>query len=277
LLADRKYLGLEDCEQVVRQLFPTEPKDLVQPECFDIFITGLGVEGIISSREARSISRPGVSIKEFEGGVHWDGHRCIASSRYDPSVLVMFNLPKQAHCSTTTLSAHLLTNTQTELYFYLRILAEAATYDQKFWKGYFLPNARSKLGSFHEAYLLQKQGLPTPPHLADYKRPWTYRETRLLTRGHLICTLLDVFDKGELTDFDIIRAIRGSFIHIPSQGYWDVEDLSTFLYHRVIDSGLPISHIPDILILHPEHDAACARVGRRVRISKALEEQANVF
>ncbi|KAF2028856.1 hypothetical protein EK21DRAFT_113548 [Setomelanomma holmii] len=217
-LAARKHLGAEDLEVILAQLFPLESSDILQSEHYDIFVTGLGVGSIITSGEAKKLVGLGVSHVEFEKGARWTGASSNPSSglyRHDPSNLAIFEIPKLSHCDTTL----------SDLYSHPRTLIEAAVYDQKFWKGYFFPNAQTKLCSFYEANQLQSQGLPIPPSLTDYKRPWTYREIRLLQRGYLIC-----------------------------QGYWDVEELSTYLFHRVTDSGLSISNMPEILALHPEHD-----------------------
>jgi hypothetical protein len=127
------------------------------------------------------------------------------------------------------------------------------------------------LSSYYEANQLQSKGLSAPPNLTDYKRPWTYREVRLLPRGHLICTFLKSLDDGELTDFDIIRAIRGSYVGIPGQGYWDAEELSSYLYHRIAGSGLAVSKVPKIIALHPEHDKDSANVRLRATISRELQ------
>jgi hypothetical protein len=260
LMSARKHLGVEDCAQIVDQLFPSAPKDLLKPEYFHIFITGLGIEGIITASEANSLSRLAVSPEELSDSARWNGqHRRNISSRHDVSVVAIFDVPNTPG---------------TDMSFHLRVLIEAAAYDQTFWKGYFLPNARSKLHSFHEASIAR-----TPVHarLASYVRPWTYRETRQLARGALAASLLTSFNKGEITDFGLIRTIRSSLIHIPGQPYWDPSDLSTYLYHRINDSGLPVSRVPEILALHPEHDAAFANPVRRALVTCKLEEEMREF
>jgi hypothetical protein len=277
-LANRKHLGAEDCELVVEQLFPTKASDILKPEHFTIFLTGLSLEGIISTSEANSLSRLHVSVQEFEAGARWnttshERHRTQQGHGHNLSTLSMFDIPSDGFHSTATFPA----NARADLHHYLCILIEAAAYDQKFWKGFFFSNARSKLSSFYEAYTCGQQCLLTPPHLTAYKRTWTHRETRLLQRGHLILTLLQSFESNTLTDFGILRAIRGTFIHLPGQGYWDPDDLATFLYHRVTESGLSISMIPDIVALHPEHDTAFSNPRLAARISGQLEEQAEAF
>jgi hypothetical protein len=124
---------------------------------------------------------------------------------------------------------------------------------------------------------MKKEGKILPPHLTDYKRNWTYHEGRMLARGHLVYTLLSSFEKGELTDFGIVRAVRGTFAHLPGQAYWDVEELSTFLYHRVVDSGLSFTTIPEILALHPDNDTSFANVLLRAQVLRELAERAEMF
>jgi hypothetical protein len=277
-LADRKQLGTEDCELVVEQLFPTKARDILDPKHFTIFVTGLALEGIITTSEANSLSRLHISVEEFEAGARWnttshERHKAQHGHDHNLSTLSMFDIPSDGYRSVATYPAA----PRADIYRHLRILIEAAVYDQKFWKGFFFPNARSKLQSFYDAYQLGQQGLLTPPSLTPYKRTWTHRETRLLQRGQLILTLLQSFESDTLTDFGIIRAIRGTFISLPAQGYWDPEDLATFLYHRVCDSGLAIHLIPQIIALHPEHDTAFSNARLAARITAALEEQAETF
>tara|TARA_R110002003_G_scaffold283_1_gene18255 strand:- start:20100 stop:21914 length:1815 start_codon:yes stop_codon:yes gene_type:complete len=276
-LVARKHLGMEDYEVIVKQLFPGELKDLLKPEHYEIFATGLATESIITSGEAKSLVALGVSRDEFEQGERWTGasfHRHNGQYRHKASALINFDIPKQAHRNATPNCAR---RSQINLYPYLRVLAEAAVYNQKYWKGYFFANARSMLSSYYEANQLQSKGLSTPPSLTDYKRPWTYREVRLLRRGHLICTLLRSLDNGKLTDFGIIRAIRGSYVGIPGQGYWDAEELSSYLYHRIAGSGLAVSKVPEIIALHPEHDKDFANVRLRATITRELQESAVLF
>jgi hypothetical protein len=279
-LADRKHLGPEDHEQIITQLFPMDAKDMLKPEHFNIYMTGLGTEGIITAYEATCIIKMAVSVEEFEAGARWTGtsrNHTQHQGRQNRPAMTTFDIPKQAYCSSAPFSAHPMICAQPELHHYLRVLVEAAVYNQTHWKGYLFTNPRSMLTSFYEAYALGQQGLLTPPQLTDYKRAWTYRETRLLQRGHLLCTLLRSFDAGTLTDFGIIRAVRGTFVQLPGQGYWDPEHLSTYLYHRVVDSGLSISQVPEILALHPEHDADFASKQLATCVRTELEEQAELF
>jgi hypothetical protein len=268
----RKQLGAEDCEQIVEQLFPDKVRYILEPEHFEIYLTGLAMEGILTATEAKSIARLGVSLEEFEAGAHWSGGPNKGKHGHDLSTLAIFDIPKDNQRGLATSST-----ARTDLNHHLRILIEAAVYDQKFWKGYFFPNARSKLQSFYAAHMIQQQGLPTPSNLADYKRAWTYRDSRLLQRGHLICTLLQSFEANKLSDFGIVRAVRGTFVHLPGQGYWDAEELTTFLYHRITNSGLPLSQIPDIIALHPDHDSAFANARLAASVEKDLQDQAEAF
>jgi hypothetical protein len=278
-LVERKQLGAEDCELIVEQLFPTKSREILDPEHFDIFMNGLGLEGIITASEAKRITRLAVSVEESEAGARWTTtlqHRHAAQHTHNLSTLAIFDIPNDGYRSGVSSSTY-PPAPRADLAHYLRILVEAAVYDQAFWKGYFFSNARSKLQSFYEAHRIQQQGLLTPPALTPYKRSWNYRETRLLQRGHILCTLLSSFEFNTLTDFGLIRAIRGTFIPLPGQGYWDPNDLSTFLYHRVVSSGLAISSIPDIVALHPEHDSAFGNASLAAGIVRKLESQAEAF
>lgn len=242
----------------------------MKPEHFGIFVTGLALEGIITTLEAESLSALQPSVEEHEAGALWTGKQSKSPGGHDLSTLAIFDIPKQ--------SAHPSTTKRVDLYPYLRTLVEAAAYDQKFWKGYFFANARSKLESFYQASLAQQQQhMPIPPNLSDYTRPWTYSERRLLERGHLICTLLESFDNGSLTDFGIIRAVRASLVSMPGQGYWDAQELSTFLYHRVMHSGLDLGLIPQILVLRHDYDVAFQKVASRLHLIKDLDDQMALF
>ena len=279
LLTDRKQLGQEDFEHIGDQLFPGDVDHILKPEHFEIFVAGLGLEGIITVAEAKRIANLQPSVQEFEAGARWTGKQGDSQQRagHNISTLAIFAIPKEVKRSAATHYAHPLPSKKTDLYHYLRILVEAATYDQKFWKGYFFADARSTLASFSQASVAQQQSQPIPPTLSDYTRPWTYRERRLLERGHIICRLLAAFDAGTLTDFGIIRAVRSTFIRLPGQAYWDADELSTYLYHRVVDSGLELSMIPQILALHHDYDAAAETAGSRVHMLGELEQQMKLF
>ena len=108
-------------------------------------------------------------------------------------------------------------------------------------------------------------------------RTRTYRETRLPARSHLVAALLTAWDNGEMADFGLIRIIRGTYVPLYGQAYFPLEVLSSLLYHRVPDSGLPSSRIPEILPLHPEHDAAFADPSSRGEVMKGLDEKAKEF
>ncbi|KAH3951372.1 hypothetical protein HBH53_063410 [Parastagonospora nodorum] len=246
LLADRKQLGQEDFEHIGDQLFPGDADHILKPEHFEIFVIGLGLEGIITVAEAKRIADLQPSIQEYEAGARWTGKQSESQQQkgHNISTLAIFDIPKEVKRSAATYSAHPLTSKKTDL-----------------------------VKSFFQASLAQQQGLPITPNLSDYTRPWTYRERRLLERGQIICSLLDSFDNGTLTDFGIIRAVRSSFIRLPGQGYWDAEELSTYLYHRVVDSGLKLSMIPDILALHHDYDTAAQKGGSRMQFKEEEEQR----
>jgi hypothetical protein len=268
----RKHLGQDDSEQLLAQLFPAHRADTLKPESLGIFLTGLKIEGIITPGEAKYLADLGVTLEEFEAGARWTGPSPKPRLRRDPSSLAIFDIPQQlAHHAFPAHPTHQQPS-RIDLYPHLRTLAEAAVYSQSFYKGYFFANPRSKLTDFHRANISSPS-----PHLADYVRPWTYRETRLLARSHLITTLLTAWDNGEISDFGLIRIIRGTYVPLPGQAYFPLEDMSSFLYHRVPGSGLAISCIPEILALHPEHDAAFANPQSRGEVMKGLDDQAKEF
>jgi hypothetical protein len=74
-----------------------------------------------------------------------------------------------------------------------------------------------------------------------------------------------------------MRAVRGTYIHIPMHSFWPVDELQSFLYARVADSGLPVLKIPEILSLHPENDGAFADPHMRTAVMRALVARANEF
>ena len=277
-LVKRRLMKSEDHEAIVTQLFPAERHHILKPEHFEIFVAGFGEEGILTRSQAKSIARLGVTVEEFDNGArftipakHTRGHS------HNPATLVIFDIPKQASRGIASFSPHPSTTQTRDLHHYLRILVEAAVYGQKFWKGYFFASARSKLNGFYQAYKISQEGWLLPANLTDYKRQWTHRETRLLERGQLICNLLKKYEAGELTDFGIVRVVRATYVQIPAQPFFNIEDLESFLYHRITDSGLSVSKIPEILTLHPENDALFANPRLRDYITDGLKERASQY
>ncbi|KAI4942921.1 hypothetical protein J4E86_009868 [Alternaria arbusti] len=278
-LVERRLMNSEDHEMIVAQLFPEERGHILKPEHFEIFMTGLGEEGILTKAQAKSIATVAVSKEEFDKGIHYvEAASSKHTHRRNPTAAAIFDIPQQASRSTASFSSRPANGqNQHELYYFLRILVEAAVYGQKFWKGYFFPNAWNKLKNFYDAHKLSQEGWLLPPHLTEYKRDWTHREVRLLQRGQLICDLLKHYEAGEVTDFGIIRATRATFVGIPAQPSWCPEDLESFLYHRIADSGLPITKIPEILVLHPEHDMVFSNHRLRQNVINGLRERADQF
>ncbi|KAG9193629.1 hypothetical protein G6011_03664 [Alternaria panax] len=278
-LVERRLMNSEDHEMIVAQLFPEDRRHILKAEHFEIFMNGLGEEGILTKVQAKSIATVAVSLEEFEQGVHYiEGSVQKCGHRRNPTAATIIDIPHQASRGISSFpSCQTSGQSQDELYYYLRILVEAAVYDQKFWKGYFFPNARNRLNDFYEAYKITLDGWLLPPNLTDYKREWTHREIRLLHRGQLICDLLKQYEANEVTDFGIIRAIRATFVGIPAQPCWCPEDLESFLYHRINESGLAVSNIPNILVLHPEHDMTFANSSLRRHVTNELRGRAEQF
>jgi hypothetical protein len=279
-LVNRRLMSNEDHERIVTQLFPEERRVILNPQHFEIFVTGLGEEGILTKGQARTIAKLAVTVEEFDKGAHYTGPSIKNAHAHhrEPSMVAMFDIPQRASQTNASFSSRPTKHhDQNELYIYLLILVEAAVYDQKFWNGYFFPNARSKLTSFYDAYKLSQEGCLLPPNLTAYKRDWTTQEVRLLQRGHLIVDLLTKYDSNEITDFGIIRAIRGTYVSLSAQPFLNLENLETFLYHRITDSGLSISKIPDILILHPENDTVVASFRLGQHVLAGLRDRASVF
>jgi hypothetical protein len=278
-LVERRLMNSEDHEMIVVQLFPEDRRHILKPEHFEIFMNGLGEEGILTKAQAKSIATVAVSCEEFEQGVHYvQDSRNKHAHRRNTTAAAIFDIPRQASRGITSFPSRQANGeSQHELYYYLRILVEAAVYDQKFWKGYFFPNARSRFNNFFEAYKITQENWLLPPNLTDYKREWTHREIRLLYHGQLICNLLKQYEAGEITDFGIVRAVRATFVGIPAQPSWCPDDLESFLYHRINESGLAISKIPEILALHPEHDTTFANYRLRQHVINGLRERAEQF
>jgi hypothetical protein len=275
-LVERRLMNGEDHEMIVAQLFPENRKHILKPQHFEIFMAGLGEEGILTKAEAKSIANVAVTYDEFDRGIHYVGNSVNKyAHRRNPTEAAIFDIPRQASRGVASFSPR--PANQHELYHYLRILVEAAVYEQKFWKGYFFLDARHKLNSFWEAHKISQEGWLLPPNLTEYKRDWTHREVRLLQRGQLICDLLKQHEANEVTDFGIIRSIRATYVGIPAQPSWCAEDLESFLYHRVTDSGLAVSRIAEILVLHPEHDVASSNKLLLQHIVSGLRERAELF
>ncbi|KAL1799429.1 hypothetical protein ACET3X_003466 [Alternaria dauci] len=278
-LVERRLMNSDDHEMIVAQLFPEDCRHILKPEHFEIFMNGLGEEGILTKAQAKSIATVAVSLEEFEQGAYYvQDWRKQHGHRRNPTTAVIFDIPRQASRGVLSFPSHQTNSlSQHELYYYLRILVEAAVYDQKFWKGYFFPNARGRFNDFYEAHKITQENCLLPPSLTDYKRDWTHREVRLLHRGRLICDLLKQYEAGEVTDFGIVRAIRATFVGIPAQPSWCPEDLESFLYHRINESGLAVSKIPEILALHPEHDTTFANYRLRQHVINGLRDRAEQF
>jgi len=277
-LVERRLLNFEDHELILAQLFPQERPHILKPEHFEIYMDSLGEEGIFTKAQAKGIADIGVTTEEFDKGAYYT---LPSGSKYkdrNANAISIFDIPRPAIRTISSNSTRpAKPQTQKNLYPYLRILVEAAAYNQNFWKGYYFPNARSKLNDFYQAYKLTQEGWLLPPNLTEYKRSWSYRETRLLQRGQYICELLAQYEADQLIDFGIVRAIRATYVGIPAQPSWCAEDLESFLYHRVTDSGLVVSKIPEILLLHPENDAVVANPPLRQRVIEALEARMRLF
>ncbi|RMZ70436.1 hypothetical protein GMOD_00000526 [Pyrenophora seminiperda CCB06] len=277
-LVERRLLSPEDHEFIAAQLFPQNRDEILKPEHFAIYMEALGEEGIFTKAQAKTITNLGVTIEEYEKGDYYTGP---TSSRYEsrsPDAVRIFDIPNPADLTTLTVNSnHMRQEVGESLYPYLRTLVEAAVYKQKFWNGYFFPNAASKLRDFHQAYNLTEQGWLLPPHLTSYKRFWTYREARLLQRGIYICNLTNKYENGTLVDFGILRAMRAAFVSIPGQPGWCVEDLESFIYHRIVDSGLDVIKIPHMMMLHPDHDKLHSDPEEKARVKEALECKAQAF
>lgn len=278
-LVERRLMNVEDHEMIVTQLFPEERSHILKPEHFEIFMSGLGEEGILTKAQAKSIASAIVTTEEFDRGARYTGTSVDKHAHLrSPTAVSMFDIPKLAGrrvASSSTFPQG--SGSRHDLHYYLRILIEAAVYEQKFWKGYFFPNARDKLNSFYQAHQLSQEGLLLPPNLTDYSRDWTHREVRLLQRGQLVCQLMKQYEANELTDFGIVRAVRATYVGIPAQPSWCAEDLESFLYHRISGSGLAVANVTEILSLHPENDISFANRILRKHIMHELQERAEQF
>ncbi len=274
-LAYRRHVHADDYEIILTQLFPKERVHILKPEEFKIFLVGLAEEGILTRGQARIIARLKVDTEEFDQGAYFAGlpqHPQQHSG--NPRDLVLFHVPNEL---TRSISFPPVRSNIKGLFHHLNLLAEAAVYNQKYWKGYYFPNAQSTLSNFYEAYMIDQDDWLLPPYLTQYKRTWSYRETRVLLRAQLICDLLKRYESGDITDFGIIRIIRATYVRIPAQPYFSLEELQSFLYHRITDSGLPVSKIPDILALHPENDVPFSDPRLRTQVLKTLKDNAQHF
>ncbi|KAI0574607.1 hypothetical protein A1F97_04527 [Pyrenophora tritici-repentis] len=275
MLVEERALNEEDHEFIVAQILPQERKHLLDPEHFNVYMDSLAEEDIFTMTKAKLIAGAGVTVEEFDKGPHYIRKSGSKSNYHDPDVVGIFEIPQPLMRTITT--DYTVPVTQVNLYPHLRTLVEAAVYKKNFWKGYFIPNPRSKLNDFFEAYRLTQENWLLPPSLTNYKRAWTHRESRLLQRGQYICKLLSQYEAKQITDFGIIRAIRATFIPIPGQPCWCAEDLEKFLYHRIVDSGIAISKIPEIILLHPDNDEVFSNPAARDHVREALQARMHFF
>ncbi|KAF1937473.1 hypothetical protein EJ02DRAFT_54748 [Clathrospora elynae] len=277
-LIERRLLNIEDHEVILMQLFPMERDHILKLKHFEIFVAGLGEEGIFTKSQANTIAKLGVTTEEYDKGAQFTGLSVHPHAhRRNPTSIATFDIPKQPSRANASFSPHPLQSPDRDPHYYLRTLVEAAAYKQNFWKGYFFPNACSQLDSYFQAHKLSQEGFLLCPTLTDYKRDWTHRESRTLQRGQLICELLFKYDNNSLTDYGIIRAVRATYVQIPGQPFFNAEDLESFLYHRIPESGLDIFNIPDILTLHPENDTAFSTARLRQHVIDGLLDRAELF
>jgi hypothetical protein len=144
---ERRLMNIEDHEMILTQMFPSERGHILKPEHFEIFLTGLGEEGILTKSQAATIAKVQVITEEFDKGANFTGPSVDRHAhRRNPTSIALFDIPKQARRPMISYSPR-PTNAanQHELYYKLRVLVEAAAYTQSFWKGYFFPSASDKL------------------------------------------------------------------------------------------------------------------------------------
>lgn len=138
-----------------------------------------------------------------------------------------------------------------------------------------LASARSKIKICYRTHTATQEDWSLLSDLTGYRRPWSYSESRLPQRAHLIGQLYDMVNAGELKDFGIMRAVQGTYVAIIMQFHGFVEELKSFLYHRVAESGMPIAKIPDMLPLRPVYDPDYVDLQSRLAIMKALRIKLN--
>lgn len=256
-----KRLNEDDVIMIERHFFPTQERDLLSPEHFSLFLDNLVHEDMLDRAYATKIKNLSLTLEQFRGGA-----AAMSSKKPSPSVgyTTMFTqLPYRAGPARSAA---------------LRRLMEAAVYGQQIWKGGFYADALSKLNDYLEAWdLTTRKCVSTPPHLTEYKRNWTYVEERSLRRVETVADLIARWKNGSLLDYGILKAVRGTFVPISGQAYYDTQELESFLYSRVMGSGLAIREIPRILALHADHDEAFRDVRAEERVVAGLTAEMREF
>lgn len=277
-LSQRRLLNVNDYECIIEHLFPAQDAHLLSSEHFELFLAAIGKEGGLTAMEVEGFSSLAVTPEELERGVHFTPATTDVRARArEASNIMIFEMPQRRRVGRSS-SHQPHTSSRDNLHWYLRVLVEAAVYDQKYYKGFLLPNAVQKLEQFYKAYKLGQEDIAVPAHLADYIRRWTYTEGRLLERGHLVCQMLKEYESGAITDFGIIRAVRGTLVHIDGQPRHTTSSIETFLYHRLPSAGkFPVAKIPEILSLLPAHDDTFSNHLMGENLLSKMEETARMF
>lgn len=269
-----RALSFEDYELLAQHFFPADDARLLTPEYFNIFLEPLAEEGVLTKEEFLEIRELGVTQEELDSGTTYTPPavaprvraRQAANSR-------MFRMPKRV-MRTGAINLAVQAKPTDNLDWYLRLLVEAAVYKQTHYRGFFFGDAAFTLNQFYQAYQLSKQDRLLPPELTEYNRPWTYAESRLLERGQLLCKLLKKYEAGTITDFGLLRIVRATLVQVPGQPGFSKDSIERLLYDRVVNAGIPIRRVPEILALLPENDAAFSSQKVRHAILASMNETA---
>ncbi|KAH9865976.1 hypothetical protein J1614_008540 [Plenodomus biglobosus] len=272
-----RALSFEDYELLAQHFFPADDARLLTPEYFDLFLEPLAEEGVLTKEEFLEIRDLGVTQDELDSGATYTPPavaprvraRQAANSR-------TFRMPKR-DMRTGAINLAGQAKPTDNLDWYLRLLVEAAVYKQTHYRGFFFGDAAFTLNQFYQAYQLSKQDRLLPPELTEYNRLWTYAESRLLERGQLLCKLLKKYEAGTITDFGLLRIVRATLVQVPGQPGFRKDSIQRLLYDRVVNAGILIRQVPEILALLPDNDAAFSSQKVRQEMLASMNETALAY
>ncbi|ORY01808.1 hypothetical protein BCR34DRAFT_618216 [Clohesyomyces aquaticus] len=251
-LAERKVLHESDAELIILQLFPQEGRKVLRLACFEILLDTLVQSENLTHARAQRLFDLAPTLEEFLRLPNKTRPHAPLYALPEFEQLQMEFGPRSDEFSVSRYKA-------------LVQLVEAAAYKRHDWEGIHYSDPVATLKQYYDAFEQNRQGLPVTEGILPYARDWTFAEQHVLRRGYLVTRLAEA-----INDFSLFKIIRGSLVGIPGQPINDLFDLQGTLYARAADSGLRISDIPKILILHPERDSDTLVIEKEARIYSGL-------
>jgi hypothetical protein len=250
---DKKEMDANDVDTVSENVFPSSLEMLMDAEGFKLFLDVLTEGGFITTAGAQSIWKAQNSKDELLAGYLYTPPSTIASHR-----------PLNSFSAIPLSSG-------AQRYHALQRLVEAAVYKRRIWKGTHYGDAAASLNECIMTYAYTRQGVEVPRHLVDEVRDWTHDEQRLLDRAIMVMEYRKRLDM-RLLSFSVFKIIRESLVGL-NDLFLSFKGLNTALYSKASDqeSGLTVSEVPGILIMHPKFDVETKYfAGKRDKLNELL-------